>query len=103
MNDSLLLWAFNVVLQVTCISGFALAIAMCVRKHATTRCWALGLALLLMLVCPCTAAVMQGLGRGLISVEVDARVSSNEELHVPPSEPLASRWERDEFASVREP
>ena len=76
MNDSLLLWAFNVLLQVTCLSSIGLAIALVFRRHATAKYWVLGSALLLMLLSPLIAAVVQGFGRSFISFEVHTSMTS---------------------------
>ncbi|MEX2137857.1 MAG: M56 family metallopeptidase [Pirellulales bacterium] len=103
MNDSVFLWAFNVLLQVTCLSALGLGIAVLVQKHATAKYWVLCSTLLLMLASPLVAAVMQGLGASLISVEVPTSITSDEEPHARSLAPVLSHPEREESGSLRAP
>src|SRR5262245_34531496 len=67
-GDQVLLWSINVVLQVTIVSAVALAAAGLVRRSPATRYWLLCSALVLALLSPVIALVMQSSGQSLFTV-----------------------------------
>ncbi len=68
LNDQLLIWGANVLLQVTVVSVLALAVAASLRRHPAVRHWVLCASLVLLLLSPVVALVMQFSGKGFWSV-----------------------------------
>ncbi|TWU05273.1 Regulatory protein BlaR1 [Symmachiella macrocystis] len=71
-SDQLLVWAANVLLQVTLVTAVALVVITFVRHRPAVRYWVLCASLMFMLMSPVIAWVMQSSGRSLISVSLVA-------------------------------
>ena len=69
-GDQFFVWGANVLLQVTLVTAIALAIAALVRRSPAVRYWVLCSSLLLVLLSPVIALVMQLSGRSLLSVSL---------------------------------
>ena len=69
-GDQVLIWGVNVLLQVTLVTAIALVIAVSVRRSPAVRYWVLCSSLLLVLLSPAIALVMQLSGRSLLSVSL---------------------------------
>ncbi len=69
-SDQLLVWAVNVLLQVTLVTTVALVVIAFVRRRPAVRYWVLCASLMFMLMSPVIAWVMQSTGRSLISVSL---------------------------------
>ncbi len=69
-SDQLLVWAANVLLQVTLVTAVALVVITFVRRRPAVRYWVLCASLMFMLISPVIAWVMQSTGRSLISVSL---------------------------------
>ena len=69
-GDQALIWTVNVVLQLTLVVGVSLMIGVLLRRHCVARHWVLCCGLMLALVIPAMAGVMQWFGAGLLPVEV---------------------------------
>lgn len=91
-NDQILIWAVNVLLQVTIVTGLALAIAALTRTNAAMRYWAMCCSLLVALLCPAIAVVTQWSETNLISIALAERGS--------PSANGAEREDQSEYAEA---
>lgn len=69
-GDFLLIWGLNLLLQVTLLSAVGLTVATCLRRNPTARYGVLCSTLILMLLSPAIAFVMQRSGRSLLSVSM---------------------------------
>ncbi|MHC4404772.1 MAG: M56 family metallopeptidase [Planctomycetota bacterium] len=69
-TDQLFVWGANVLLQVTLVTAVALVIAASVRRSPAVRHWVLCSSLLLVLLSPAIALVMQLSGRSFLSVSL---------------------------------
>jgi len=69
-SDQFLVWGANVLLQVTLVTAVALVIAAFVRRSPAARHWVLCSSLLLALLSPAIALLMQLSGRSLLSVSL---------------------------------
>ena len=67
-SDQTLILGVNVLLQVTLLATVALAISLASRRNPAFRYWVLCSALMLVLLSPCVALLMQLSGRGLITI-----------------------------------
>ncbi|WP_339911256.1 M56 family metallopeptidase, partial [Symmachiella dynata] len=83
-SDQLLVWAVNVLLQVTLVTAVALVVIAFVRRRPAVRYWVLCASLMFMLMSPIIAWVMQSSGRSLISVSLVAEPVTTP---VPPAPP----------------
>jgi len=69
-GDQLLVWGANVLLQVTLVTALALIAAASVRRSPAVRHWVLCSSLVLVLLSPAIALLMQLSGSGLLSVSL---------------------------------
>ena len=69
-GDQVVIWGFNVLLQASFVAAIALAIATSMRRNPAVRYWVLCSSLLLLLLSPVIASLMQLSGRSLLSVSM---------------------------------
>ena len=78
VEDQILVLSVNVLVQVTVVTGVALAVAAAARRNPSARYGVLWTSLLLVLMSPVLALVMQSSGYGLFSVSLtEATLASN--------------------------
>jgi len=69
-GDPILVWSVNVVLQVSILATVALLVGRLLRRASAARYWLSCLTLVLVLLCPVVAGIVQSSGIGLVSIPV---------------------------------
>ena len=108
-GDEILVWALNVLLQVSVVAAAAVAVGRTLRRSSATRYWLLCSALLLVLLCPLLAAAVQWTRTSLVLVSMTnedvsagepfVEVAAAESGELAESESVAGTVEPDSGAS----